>query len=176
VTECPAYNPFDRDVLEDPFSAYAKMRPVCPVHRFDGHDPAFYTAFTYDAVVEIVMNRDDWTARYGISPKFQRGVGFNTDGPEHLKFRRAVLSGLTPRNIEALTPDITTEVDGLIDGMRRHGPGDFHELFAGPLPIGVFIKPARRQRRPEAVQGACRHPDGRGDEQHEPRVVPAHRR
>ncbi|EID11754.1 cytochrome P450 [Mycolicibacterium phlei] len=51
-----------------------------------------------------------------------------------------MLSGLTPRNIEALTPDITTEVDGLIDGMRRHGPGDFHELFAGPLPIGVFIK------------------------------------
>jgi cytochrome P450 len=139
VTECPVYNPFGRDVLDDPFTAYEQMRRTCPVHRFDGHEPAFYTAFTYDAVVEIVMNRDDWTARYGISPQFQRGVGFNTDGPEHLKFRRAVMAGLTPRNIEALVPEITDEVTDLVDGMRRHGPGDFTELFAGPLPIAVFI-------------------------------------
>lgn len=140
MTGCPIYNPLGPEVMDDPFPAYAAMRAQCPVHRFDGHEPPFYTAFKYADVVEIVMNRDDWTARYGISPQFQRGVGFNNDGPEHLKFRRAVLAGLTPRSIEALIPEITAEVNNLIVGMRRHGPGDFHDLFAAPLPVAVIAK------------------------------------
>jgi cytochrome P450 len=140
VPGCPIYDPFGPEVMEDPFPAYATMRAQCPVHRFEGHEPPFYTAFKHADVVEIAMNRDDWTARYGISPQFQRGVGFNNDGPEHLKFRRAVLSGLTPRSIEALRPEITAEVNNLIAGMRRHGPGDFHDLFAVPLPVAVIAK------------------------------------
>ncbi|QRY48719.1 cytochrome P450 [Mycolicibacterium boenickei] len=116
------------------------MRDACPVHRFDAHEPPFYTAFRYLDVVEIVMNRDHWTARYGISPQFQRGVGFNTDGAEHVKFRRAVMSGLTPQNISALTPEITSLVGELVTAMKRHGPGDFHDLFAAPLPLAVIAK------------------------------------
>ncbi|MEP9417069.1 cytochrome P450 [Gordonia sp. VNQ95] len=139
-TGCPEYNPFDDAVLEDPFPTYATMRTACPVHRFDGHQPAFYTAFTYADVVQVVMNRDDWTARYGLSPRFQRGVGFNTDGPEHVKFRRAVVAGLKPRAIEALKPEIDTLVADLIAEMKRHGPGDFHDLFASPLPVAVIAK------------------------------------
>ena len=140
MNECPAYNPFSRDVMQNPFPAYARMRTACPVHRFDSHEPPFYTAFSYADVVEIVTNRDDWTARYGISPQFQRGVGFNNDGPEHLKFRRAVLAGLTPKNIEALAPEIKALVDELVTDMHAHGPGDFFEMFAAPLPIGVFAE------------------------------------
>ncbi|EHB50324.1 cytochrome P450 [Mycolicibacterium rhodesiae JS60] len=140
MTGCPAYNPFDPDVLEDPFPTYAAMRTACPVHRFDNHEPPFYTAFKYQDVVEIVMNRDDWTARYGLSPQFQHGVGFNTDGPEHLKFRRAVLAGLTPKAVEALEPEIRALTNGFIADMRAHGPGDFHDLFASPLPVAVIAR------------------------------------
>ncbi|WP_231748796.1 cytochrome P450 [Mycobacterium sp. M26] len=127
-------------MLEDPFPRYAAMRAACPVHRFTDHEPPFYTAFRYQDVVEVVMNRDDWTARYGLSPQFQRGVGFNNDGPEHLRFRRAVMAGLTPKAVEALTPTITALTDGLVADMRAHGPGDFHDLFASPLPVAVIAK------------------------------------
>jgi cytochrome P450 len=140
VAECPAYNPLGPAVLDDPFSAYSAMRAACPIYRFDDHAPPFYTAFRYVDVVEIVMNRNDWTARYGISPQFQRGVGFNTDGPEHVKFRRAVLAGLTARSISALTPEITRLVDELIAAMRKGPHGDFHDLFAAPLPVAVIAK------------------------------------
>lgn len=120
MTKSAEYNPLAREVLEDPFPAYSAMREACPVHRFSAHEPPFYTAFRYLDVVEIVMNRDDWTARYGISPQFQRGVGFNTDGAQHVKFRRAVLSGLTPQNIAALTPEITSLVEKLVLGSAPH--------------------------------------------------------
>lgn len=140
MSECPVYNPFDPQVLEDPFPIYAEMQQKCPIHRFGEHEPPFFTAFKYADVVEVVMNRDDWTARYGISPQFQRGVGFNTDGPEHLKFRRAVVTGLTKRHIDALAPDITRMVDGFLDQLEDHGPGDFHDLFAMPLPVAVIAQ------------------------------------
>ncbi|UGT67863.1 cytochrome P450 [Nocardia gipuzkoensis] len=138
--ECPAYNPFSADVLDDPFAAYADARGQCPVHYFADHEPGFYTAFTHADVVKIAMKREDWTARYGLSPRFQRGVGFNTDGSEHLKFRKAVVAGLGPRNVDALEPAIKAIVDDLLDKMIEHGPGDFHDLFAGPLPLIVIAR------------------------------------
>ncbi|WP_197037800.1 MULTISPECIES: cytochrome P450 [Actinomycetes] len=140
MSECPVYNPFSELVLANPFPAYAEMQQKCPVHRFGQHEPPFYTAFKYADVVEVVMNRNDWTARYGISPQFQRGVGFNTDGSEHVKFRRAVVTGLTKRHIDALEPDITRMVKELLDGLEAHGPGDFHDLFAMPLPVAVIAQ------------------------------------
>lgn len=136
---CP-YNPFDAGVLADPFPAYREARDRCPVPRFKEFNPPFYTALRYDDVVSIVSRPDVWTARYGISPSFQRGVGFNTDGPEHRKFRKAVVESMTPRNLKAVTPAVNDLVDDLLDDMAAVRSGDFHDMFASPLPIAVIAR------------------------------------
>ncbi|UVF76585.1 cytochrome P450 [Gordonia mangrovi] len=139
TTNCP-YNPFDREVLDDPFPAYREARGSCPVHHFTEQEPGFYTAFRYDDVVAVVSNPDEWTATYGLSPRFQRGVGFNNEGSEHRKFRKATVDSLTPRNLKVVEPEIRQLVDELLGNMAATTSGDFHEMFAAPLPIGVIAR------------------------------------
>lgn len=140
MSSCPAFDPFSADVLEDPFTAYAETRGACPVPHVENHEPGFFVALRYADVVRIVTDQSEWTAKYGIGPRFQRGVGFNTDGPEHMKFRRAVMAGLGVKQVKALEPVIKELADDLLTRMEAHGPGDFHELFAGPLPVLVAAR------------------------------------
>lgn len=135
------YNPFSAEVLEDPFPSYAELRGTCPVHHFEGHQPPFFTLTRYQDVVDAVMDRGTWSARYGISPQFQRGVGFNADGTEHIEFRRAVLTAFSGERIKAMEPEIAALVDELVEGVLAHGPGvDLHEMLAAPLPVTVIAR------------------------------------
>ena len=139
TTECP-YDPFSAEVLQDPFPAYREAREQCPVAHYTGRDPDFYTAFRYEDVVDIMMQPDIWTSRYGNGPGFTRGVGFNSDGPEHRKFRKAVLDILTPRNVKGYTAEIQSIVDDLTGHMAELSGGDFYELFAAPLPTILIAR------------------------------------
>lgn len=136
---CP-YDPFSEEVLTDPFPAYAALRESAPLHYFTEHDPPFYTVSRYDDVVGVLMDRVTWGNRYGAGPRFQRGVGFNTDGPGHIAFRREVLTAFGAARIAGMAKEIEILVERLIDEMVAHGPTDFHDAFAAPLPVTVIAR------------------------------------
>ena len=100
------YNPFSPEVLADPFPAYAELLEQCPVHRFEGHEPPFYSVVRHDDVMDVLRDWETWTQRYGVSPKFQRGVGLNTDPPGHTEFRRSVVKAFSPKRINEMAPSV----------------------------------------------------------------------
>lgn len=134
------YDPFSPEVLADPFPAYEALLARCPVHRFDRHDPPFHTVVRHDDVKQVLRDWQTWSNRYGVSPKFQRGVGLNTDPPLHTEFRKAVLGAFTARRIAAMAPTIEELVGSLLDAVQAEGRADLHEALAAPLPVIVIAR------------------------------------
>src|SRR5262249_10793512 len=57
------------------------------------------------------------------------------DDPEHLKRRKLVNRGFTPRRVRDMEPHIRRVVDEIIDGVCERGEGDFVRDIAAPLPM-----------------------------------------
>ncbi len=134
------YDPFSREVLDDPFPSYAALRDDCPVHRFDGYAHPLYTATRYDDVAELLTDVDRWSSHYGQMPGYSvRGCLFS-DPPEHTVFRRLVQKSFAPRHVARMEPDIRALVAELLDLMAERGRGDLHDDLACPLPVLIIAK------------------------------------
>ncbi len=60
------------------------------------------------------------------------------DPPDHTRFRNLVNTAFTPRRVARLEPRIREVVADLVTGFGDHGPIDFVERFAFPLPMTVI--------------------------------------
>ncbi len=135
-----AYDPFSAATLEDPFPAYAELRQVCPAHHFTEFKPPFFTLSRYDDVREAMSDPTVWSIRYGQSPQYTRPSGLVNDPPEHTAFRHLFSRAFTPRTVARLAVDIENLGQEFIGQMGEHGRGDFHDLYACPLPTIVIAR------------------------------------
>jgi cytochrome P450 len=62
------------------------------------------------------------------------------DPPDHTRLRRLVSKAFVPKVVNALQPDITTMVDGLLDTIAENGQFDVIRDFAYPLPVAVICR------------------------------------
>jgi cytochrome P450 len=62
------------------------------------------------------------------------------DPPDHTRLRRLVSKAFVPKVVNALQPDITTMVDGLLDRIAENGQFDVIRDFAYPLPVAVICR------------------------------------
>ncbi len=135
----PEYNPFAAHVLSDPFESYDELRAECPVHRFDGFDPPFFTVTRHADVTEMLRDWPTWSSDYGQSPRYSVSGCLFSDPPDHTMYRRLVQQGFTPRVVERMEADIVRLADELIDAMIGRGTsGDLHDDIACPLPVLVI--------------------------------------
>lgn len=134
------YDPTGPDTLADPFPRYAQLRARCPVHHHGDFTPPFFTLTRRDDVLEALRDVERFSMRYGPSPQYTRPSGLVSDPPEHTEFRRLFVRGFTPRTVSGLEDEITELATGLLDGMAPLGSGDFHALYAYPLPMTVIAR------------------------------------
>jgi cytochrome P450 len=134
------YNPFDDEVLADPFPAYTRLRTECPVHRFTEFDPPFVTMTRHADVSTMLRDWRTWSSHYGQSPRFSVSGCLFSDPPDHTMYRRLVQQGFAPRVVERMEADIVRLVDELIDAMLRRPEqrADLHDDLACPLPVLVI--------------------------------------
>jgi cytochrome P450 len=136
---CP-YDPLAAETLDDPFPGYRDLRDRCPVPEYDDFDPPFFTLTRHDDVSDALRDVELWSSRYGFTPQYSSPSGLVGDPPEHTAFRRLFVRGFTPRTVSGLEEEITELATGLVDEMEPLGEGDFHELFASPLPLLVVSR------------------------------------
>ena len=133
-----SFDPFDPKVVADPGPAYSELRTKCPFQRFDGPDQTFWILSDYNEIrADILSNNPVWSFRFGNAQKDTiSDVGFKTDPPFHMAFRNEIGRGLRPQALERYGADAERIVGELIDAMLAmpDGRGDFHDLFAFPLP------------------------------------------
>jgi cytochrome P450 family 142 subfamily A polypeptide 1 len=121
----------------EPHDAYAWMRAHAPVYYDAAND--LWAAASYAAVKAASVDTEAFSSAQGIRPKFpQLPMMIDFDAPEHVRRRRLVSEGFTPKRVRAMEDNLRAVCDALIDAVCEKGSCDFVRDIAAPLPIIVI--------------------------------------
>jgi cytochrome P450 family 142 subfamily A polypeptide 1 len=118
----------------EPHDAYAWMRRHAPVYYDQAND--LWAAASYAAVKQASVDTESFSNAGGIRPKFPPlPMMIDFDAPEHVRRRRLVSEGFTPKRVRAMEDKLRLVCDSLIDRVCERGSCDFVSEVAAPLPI-----------------------------------------
>jgi len=121
----------------DPFPAFAWMRENAPAY-FD-ESSGVWGITRYADIKEISKDPDTFSNAGGIRPDSGAlPMMIDFDAPEHVRRRRLVSEGFTPRRIRESEEGIRTVCDAIIDRVCEVGSADFVRDIAAPLPMIVI--------------------------------------
>jgi cholest-4-en-3-one 26-monooxygenase len=132
----------------DPFPAFAWMRQHAPAY-FD-EASGVWGITRYADIKEISKDPETFSNAGGIRPdNGPLPMMIDFDAPEHVRRRRLVSEGFTPRRIRESEEGIRVICDAIIDRVCEAGSADFVRDIAAPLPmivIGNMLGVAPRDR------------------------------
>jgi cytochrome P450 len=139
------YDPWDPDVLEDPYPHFARLRAEAPVYHVEEHD--IWVVSRHADLVAAARNVEVFSSNQGNSYE-RRPVPMlvGLDPPEHTRVRRLVARHWTPRVINLLAPRIERLCDEILDralGSAAAGDRvdlDFLVAVAEPLPVTLIAE------------------------------------
>jgi cytochrome P450 family 142 subfamily A polypeptide 1 len=118
----------------EPHEAYAWMRAHAPVYYDEVND--LWAAASYAAVKAASVDTESFSNAGGIRPKFPPlPMMIDFDAPEHVRRRRLVSEGFTPKRVRAMEEKLHLVCDAIIDRVCERGSCDFVSEVAAPLPI-----------------------------------------
>src|ERR1700728_4074611 len=121
----------------EPHDAFAWMRANAPVFYDEAND--LWAAASYAAVKQASVDTDSFSNAGGIRPKFPAlPMMIDFDAPEHVRRRKLVSAGFTPRRVKALENHVRAVCDDAIDAVCERGECDFVRDIAAPLPLNMI--------------------------------------
>ncbi len=121
----------------DPYPAFAWMRANAPVYYDERND--LWAAAGYREVKAASTDPTTFSNAQGIRPKFPPlPMMIDFDAPEHVRRRRLVSAGFTPRRVREMEDHVRAICDFLIDRVCARGECDFVADLAAPLPLAVI--------------------------------------
>ena len=118
----------------EPHDAYAWMRAHAPVYYDEAND--IWAAASYAAVKAASIDTESFSNAGGIRPKFPPlPMMIDFDAPEHVRRRRLVSEGFTPKRVRAMEDKLHLVCDAIIDTVCEEGSCDFVRDIAAPRPI-----------------------------------------
>jgi len=121
----------------DPYPAFAWMRRNAPVY-FDEHN-GVWGITKYHDLKAISKDPATFSNAGGIRPdQAPLPMMIDMDDPEHLRRRRLVNSGFTPRQVRQCEERIHRVCDAILDAVCEDGTCDFVRDIAAPLPMIVI--------------------------------------
>jgi cytochrome P450 len=110
--------------------------------------PGFWSVTKYADVIAVSRDTTTYSSRRGISmmvdpenPTPASGAGkmlITIDPPQHVRLRRLVNKGFTPRMVAQLEPSVREITNRIIDEVAPRGGCDFVTAIAALLPLGVI--------------------------------------
>jgi cytochrome P450 family 142 subfamily A polypeptide 1 len=121
----------------EPHDAYAWMRAHAPVYYDEGND--LWGVASYAGVKAASLDTESFSNAQGIRPKGPPlPMMIDFDAPEHVRRRRLVSEGFTPKRVRGMEDDLRAICDALIDDVCELGRCDLVKDLAAPLPIIVI--------------------------------------
>ena len=121
----------------DPFPAFAWMRKEAPA--FYDEAGGVWGISRYADIKEISKDPETFSNAGGIRPDSDAiPMMIDFDAPEHVRRRRLVSEGFTPRRIRESEEGIRLICDAIIDRVCERGTADFVTDIAAPLPMIVI--------------------------------------
>ncbi len=138
-----AYDPSDRDTIRNPHPLYRRMRDEAPIYYSEAHD--FYAVSRFDDVEHVLVNRDTFISRRGVTLSMLRsgieippGTLIFEDPPTH-GIHRALLSRMfTPRRVSTLETEIRRLCADLLDPSVGADGFDFVADLGAIVPMRVI--------------------------------------
>jgi cholest-4-en-3-one 26-monooxygenase len=129
----------DPTLFDDPWETYRWLRSEAPLYRDDKND--LWVASKHEDVFHISRNPETYCNRYGVRPVIAGDMSIITlDGDEHLRQRRLINQGFTPRRVRELIPHVRDLSNQIIDEIAERGEVDFVEDFAIHVPLIVICE------------------------------------
>ena len=137
------------------------LRENAPVWRDPRH--GVWGVATYDLVKEVATHPKQFSSAHGIRPDYNAVPSMiDSDDPEHLKRRKLVNKGFTPRRVRDQEEAIRRTTRALLDAAAERGEFDLVRDVAAWVPAHHDRRPAgRRAARSPAAPGLERRPHGR---------------
>ncbi|NKS73623.1 cytochrome P450 [Rhodococcus hoagii] len=144
-----SYVPRSGESWRDPWGMYAALRDHDHVHHVvpDGSpQDDFWVLTRHEDVYTAARDAETFSSAEGLTMTYGEldkiGLRDNPplvmlDPPVHTQFRRLVARGFTPRQVEAVEPEVRRFVVERLEGLRAAGGGDIVTELFKPLPSMV---------------------------------------
>lgn len=137
------FDPYAYDFHEDPYPTYARLRAEAPVYYNSELD--FWALAGHDDVRTAFRDSVNLSNAWGVSmdpssygPDAHKSMSFLAmDDPKHMRIRKLVSKGFTPRRVNDLAGRITALTHHHWSACLDKGEFDYVADFAGLLPMDV---------------------------------------
>ncbi|QKT09248.1 cytochrome P450 [Gordonia sp. X0973] len=137
------FDPYAYDFHEDPYPTYARLRAEAPVYYNSTLD--FWALSRHQDVRQAFRDNVSLSNAWGVSmdamsygPNASNVMSFLAmDDPKHLRIRKLVSKGFTPRRVNELAQRIRELTTEHWDQCLEKGEFDYVADFAGKLPMDV---------------------------------------
>ena len=139
----------DAATWPDPWGMYRALRDHDPVHHIvpDGRpDQDYYVLSRHADIWAAARDHQTFSSAQGLTVNYGElemiGLADNPpmvmqDPPVHTEFRKLVSRGFTPRQVEAVEPEVREFVVERLERLRANGGGDIVAELFKPLPSMV---------------------------------------
>ena len=142
----PIYDPFNPEVIANPYPFYERLRDEHPVHYNERMN--FYVLSRYDDIFHALRKPQIFSSAQGLTPAkdeiSQLGIPptfIMMDPPDHTRLRRLITKAFTPDTVKDLEPVVRAFVVDCIERMKGKAADgedvDLIEEIASPLPTMV---------------------------------------
>jgi cytochrome P450 len=148
---CPAFNPLDPSLVEDPYPIYERLRQYGPVHEVEGL--GWYAAMGYDAAAQVI-NSTDGEIRFVEFQEMRVGPDVEASeqpycqgaaefvlmktGTDHRRLRRAFSRTFTKPRVDAMRPQIEKTAHELVDRFEADGEVELISAYCMQLPLSTI--------------------------------------
>jgi len=147
--DIPAELVFDYDmywddrIAEDPHEGWLKLREEVPDVFWTERNGGHWVAVGTDAITFMMKTPSVFSNSHQIIPRqaaMPRMIPESLDPPEHLLYRRLLMTYFEPRSIAHLRTQAEQMADSLLDEMLRSDGCEFVNAMARPMPVKVFMQ------------------------------------
>ena len=129
----------DPRVFDDPYELYRWLRDQDSLHYDAKND--LYIAARHEDVFHVSRDAETYCNKFGVRPKVAGDMSIIVlDGEEHLRQRRLINKGFTPRRVRELIPHVRELTNEIIDDLEKKSEVDFVEDFAIHIPLIIICE------------------------------------
>jgi cytochrome P450 len=162
TTTAVYYDPYDREILADPYPSFRRLRDTAPIYYNEQFD--FWAVSRFQDVIATLIDKDTYSSEQGvlldiIKADFEMPPGtlIHEQDPSHAIHRQVLSRVFTPRAMLAIEPAVRNFCARRLDELFGRGSFDVVAEFAEFVPMRVFgmllgIPEADQQRVFEHVE------------------------